>query len=463
MTGLFISLKKGFHFHITVFVLLINCSFFANAQRSTADSSKRMSYIENRSIRVGIDLNLGGSITYIADIKNGENIINNNDWGRQVQMSFYSGPNPFVPNGKEPAPFWRGLGWNPIQSGDYSGKRSKVIESKNDGDALYIKCIPMQWPLNDEPGECTFESWITLKDNTVHVRSRLVNNREDKTQYHARSQELPAVYTNAPYHRLITYRGSKPFTRDTVSQIKNHNFPRAKAINWAYWQATEGWAANVNDDNYGLAVWNQNAQSFCGGYYGDDSFKGGSKDSPTAYISPLNSEILDHNITYEYNYVLILGKLDAIRDYIYNHARKQKLPEYRFKTDRQHWTLENTTDSGWPIKNGLNIKLKDHAAMVSPQLLWNASAVSEIGFSASYSTPVKSGKVFLRRFGHADFDQSLAYDFDIISDGRAHQYRIPLKNLVGYSGVFSGIKIVLTTDNIGDAGVVKVTSVSLKK
>lgn len=433
------------------------------AQRSTADSLKSMSYIQNEFIKVGIDLNLGGSITFIADVKKGENIINNHDWGRQVQMSFYSGPNPFLPNGKEPAPFWRGLGWNPIQSGDYSGKRSKVLEHKNEGNQLYVKCIPMQWPLDNEPGECTFESWIVLKGYTVEVRSRLVNNREDKTQYSARGQELPAVYTNAPYHRLISYRGGKPFTKDTISHIKNHNLPKAKGIHWAYWQATEGWAANVNDDDYGLGVWNPNAQSYCGGFYGDETFKGGSKDAATGYISPLHTEILDDDITYDYNYVLILGKLDEIRDYVYKHAGKRKLPEYVFKKDRQHWILENTTDNGWPIENKLTIKLNENAALVSPPLVWNAPEASELTFSATYPTgSAQKGKVYLSRFEEGNFNENLSYEFDVIADGKSHEYRIPLKKSTNYNGTFSKIKILLTTTASANQ-TVEVKSVALKK
>src|SRR5690606_31625311 len=149
---------------------------------STADSLKSMSYIQNKFIKLGIDLNLGGAITYISDPKKNENIINNSDWGRQVQMSFYSGPNPFEPDGKKPASFWTYIGWNPIQSGDVAGNRSKVLIHKNTGKTLYVKCIPMHWPLDNYPGECYFESWITLKDNTVQVRSRIVNHRPDKTQ-----------------------------------------------------------------------------------------------------------------------------------------------------------------------------------------------------------------------------------------------------------------------------------------
>jgi hypothetical protein len=433
------------------------------AQRSTADSLKSMSYIQNEFIRVGIDLNLGGSITFLSDLKKGENIINNSDWGRQVQMSFYSGPNPFTPNGKEPAPYWRALGWNPIQSGDFAGKRSRVLIQKNDGKQLYVKCIPMHWPLDNEPGECTFESWITLKGNTVQVRSRLVNNRQDTTQYGGYGQELPAVYTNAPYHRMVSYKGNKPFSKDTVSLIKNHNYPKIPSIKWAYWQATEGWAANLNEADYGLGVWNPDAQSYCGGYYGKDTFQGGSKDESTGYLAPLHREILDHNITYDYRYVLILGSLDEIREYVYKNTPKRSLPTFVFKKDRQHWTLKNTTDSGWPVKNGLYIKLQEHGTLVSPPLIWNAEEASALTFSAQYTGEVKTAKLYLKKFGEKEFTEENAYPFEVRSSEKVTTYQIPLSKNPSYTGAFDAVKILLTTEKPEKTGTVFVKSIALKK
>ena len=73
-----------------------------------------MSIIENEYIKLGVNLGLGGAVTYLCE-HGRENLINSFDWGRQVQMSFYSGPNLFTPRGKQPRAEWRGLGWNPIQ------------------------------------------------------------------------------------------------------------------------------------------------------------------------------------------------------------------------------------------------------------------------------------------------------------------------------------------------------------
>ncbi len=432
------------------------------AQRSNADSLKSMSYIQNGQIRVGIDLNLGGSITYLANLRDEENVINNHDWGRQVQMSFYSEPRPYTPNGKQPAPYWRGLGWNPIQSGDYAGNRSKILDHKNDGKSLYVKCIPMQWPLDNEPGDCFFESWITLKGNTVEVTSKITNQRPDTTQYRGGHQELPAIYTNAPYHRLVTYAGNRPFEGDSITTIQNHNYPDGSQINWADWQATEGWAANLNQKDYGLGVWHPTAQEFKGGYYGDDKFIGGSRDAGTGYISPLHAEILDHNIEYEYRYVLILGTIGEIRNYAYeNSRRRRQQSSFDFSKDRQHWILSNTTDTGWPLKKYWRIKLAPGAASVSPLIFWKAGDRARIEIRAALSASPGKARVYLRRFGERQFDESNFYEFEMSERRKPGKYHIDLASSPAYKGDYDRIKIVWAPDGEKREGMVSVKKIEL--
>lgn len=424
------------------------------------DRVEKMSFIENEFIKVGIDLNLGGAITYVSDKKKNENLINNWDWGRQVQMSFYSGPVPFEPDGKKAHKAWTFIGWNPIQSGDVAGNKSKVLAHKNTGKTLYVKCIPMHWPLDNVPGECTYECWIKLDGNAVKVTSRIVNNRPDTVQYQARGQELPAVYTNAPWHRLITYRGDKPFTNDTVSLIANHNFPGDTTIQWASWQATENWAANVDDNDTGLGVWNPGVQSFSGGYYGDSSFKGGSKNIPTAYIAPNSTDILDYNISYDYSYVLIVGNINQIRNYVYKNHTTQ-LPAYNFKNSRLQWYYQNTIDKGWPIKTGLFIWLKRNATMIGPTDFWNAADAPVLTFKATYPPGVKTAKVYWRTF-KGSFNEENSMVFNIIGDNKVHTYKIPLRLAAGYKGIIAGLKIILDAgdENLEDK-IVHVNTISL--
>ena len=201
-------MKKTRTYLNILFIIILAIQSYTLADTDTS-SQENMSWLDNGQIRLGANLDIGGSITYLADVNTKENLINGYDWGRQIQMSFYCGPIPFVPKGKQVKEAWKGLGWNPIQSGDCFGHRSKVLEHTNNGTTLYVRCIPMHWPLNNVPGQCTFECWYTLDGRTVKVRCRLNNQRDDKTQYPGRSQELPAVYTNGPWHKLMTYTDDK--------------------------------------------------------------------------------------------------------------------------------------------------------------------------------------------------------------------------------------------------------------
>jgi hypothetical protein len=422
---------------------------------SAAAGQERMSYLDNGRVRLGVNLDLGGSSTYISAGDGKENVVNNHDWGRQVQMSFYSGPVPFAPGGKQPAKAWSRLGWNPIQSGDYFGHRAKVLEHRNDGNTIYVKCVPMQWPLNDEPGECTFEVWIELQANAAHVRSRLNNARSDKTFYEARGQELPAVYTNSAYWRLMTYTGDKPFTGDKLVRIDR----KLEEGGWAHASPSENWAALVNDDEWGLGVYSPGNYRFSGGFHGTP--KGPGTD-PTGYISPVCREIIDATIVYEYRYVLVLGPLKDIRQWVYDNAPRPAAPQWTFLKDRQHWYYVNASDQGWPIRGELNVSLeKDDPQLISPDFFCPAELAPRLRIEAAFRTAQKSAQVFWKTSDHP-FSGDLSTSFAIEGDGNFRVYEVKLAGHPRYKGVITGLRI----DPAGSAekgASVRVKSVSLTK
>ncbi|MDP6634486.1 MAG: hypothetical protein QGG42_06290 [Phycisphaerae bacterium] len=394
-----------------------------------------MSFLDNGEIRLGVNLDIGGAITYLADSKKRINVINSYDWGRQVQMSFYSGPRPFEPNGKKPSSHWSKLGWNPIQSGDYKGFRSKVIAHTNDKKTIYIKCIPMHWPLANVPGRCTFECRLSLDGRAVKVWSRLNNARADKTQYQGRHQELPAVYTNGPYYRLMSYTGDKPFTGDKVVRIIQKTKP------WQRFTPTECWSALVNDSGWGLGVWHPGRGFALGGFAGKPG-AGGPKDNPTGYISPLHSEILDCNIRYEYSYALVLDTLANIRKYVYKNAKRPAPPNYVFKSDRQHWIYRNATDTGWPIEGELHVKLDQRdPQMIGPVSFWSAADAPRLYIRAAFKTKATHGHV-MWRIGGAEgrsFGQNNTA-FEITGDGKYRTYEVDLSASPKYKGVITQLR-----------------------
>jgi hypothetical protein len=428
---------------------------FDDLTKAQIVKGERIGYLDNGRVRLGVNLDLGGAITFLAKSIDAENMINSYDWGRQIQMSHYSGPIPFAPNGKTPMESWAGLGWNPIQSGDAYGYRSRLLDYRNDGKQIYVRCIPMQWPLKNEPGECIFETWITLSGRTAQVRSRLTNSRSDQTQYVGRDQELPAIYTNGPWHRLISYTGDRPFSNDSVTQIP-------AAFPWTRWQATENWAALVNDKNEGLGVWLPNVTTFLGGFAGQPG-AGRAKDFPTGYIAPLRQEILDHNISYEYRYVLVLGSLQEIRRTVYEQPRPAIRPRFRFSKDRQNWWYWNAKDTGWPIKGELKISLEENDPQVlSPTGFWKASEAPRLEIEAAFTGKQTEGRIFWARLDSQSFTEEKSLPFSMVGDGRFRKYKVNLAASAEYRGVISALRWDPVSG--GEAGsFVRVRSISLVK
>jgi len=409
--------------------------------REKFDESK-LEFIDNGTIKLGVSPDLGGAITYLSKSGGGKNVINNHDWGRQIQMSFFGGPVPYEEDGQKPKEHWEHIGWNPIQAGDDFGNGSKIVEFTKKETSLYLKCIPMQWPLNNLPGECTYESIIELKGSAVQVRCRLVNARSDKTQYPGRHQELPAVYANGEYYRLMTYRGNKPFTGDKLARIPKKvggGFP------WKYWLATENWAALVNDDDWGLGIYKPNNSLFIGGFAGREGI-GGTHDNATGYIAPLHTEILDHNITYEYDYSLILGSLDEIRGYAVKRGKSVMPPDWKFKSDRQHWHYQASggkgTDAGWPIMGSIELDLgKPGMAAMSPPTLWQAKDAPVLYLEAAFQTKRTEAAVGWSNYNYEDhipvFEPGNHAHFEIIGDGEFRTYRVDLSAEKSYRDALS--------------------------
>lgn len=393
-----------------------------------------MSYLDNGVVKVGVDLNRGGAIVFLAPA-DGDNLVNNFDLGRQIQLSFFSGPVPFEAEGKRPSKHWEHIGWNPIQTGDDFDNRSGVIAHKNNGRALYVKTQPMQWPLDNVPGDCTFESWLELDGAVLKARARLNSARTDRKQYAARLQELPAVYANAAFHRVVSYTGDRPFTGDAVSAVPE---PVGKHP-WSFWLGTENWSAMLDSDGRGLGLITPGRVHFTGGFAGrpgpNDTFG-----NSTSYVAGQGTEILDHNTTYEFRYEIVVGSLKEIRARAVS-VRSQQPPVWTFKTDRQGWHYRNATDHGWPIKGHLHAILEqDDPQLISPYIFVRAEDTPTLTIEAAFKTRHRSATVYWQRFGRSAPAATDTVSFPIQSDEQFRRYEVDLSSAEGYRGGITRIR-----------------------
>lgn len=377
-----------------------------------------MRYLENDRLKVGIDLGIGGAVTFLTDRENGgENMINSADWGRQIQLSFYSGPRPFIgPNGEQPTERWAGLGWNPIQSGDVGGNRSKVTQFAYEGDnAMRVRCVPMQWPHTGVPGDCEFEVLYTLENNVLLLKATIINDRWDKTQYDACSQEMPALYTNGPWYKLISYLGDKPFQNEPVTVIVDKN--DGKGWPWVNFNTPERWAALMADDGMGIGIYQPDAIKMTAGFHGGDAAKGhgGVKGGQTGYIAPLTRQILDHDITWSYETAFILGTLDDIRDYAKGREAKRGLPEWSFADSRDGWFYGGgAKDGGWPIDGKLEIEFPAAGRLIGPDSFLPVKDALTLEIEAAFSSSENDAKagtvtVVVQPFGPSDMTDWLGW------------------------------------------------------
>ena len=353
-------------------------------------TDENLIFIENEYIRLGANISLGGALTYLAE-KGKKNLINSHDWGRQVQMSFYAPPVPYNPEGTQMAQCWKFIGWNPIQSGDYYRNRSRVLEYRAEENEIYVKCIPMHWPLNNVPGECSFEVWYRLDGYCVNVTSRINMDRPDKTQYEARWQELPAVYTNGEWYKGVSYVGKKPYTGDNVTELVT----KENGLGWPWLNfcPTEHWSALVDDDNYGLGVFNGTSNVSKIGYFGEKG-AGGPRDDQTGYIAPLGLEILDHNAVYTYDYSLIVGKLDFIRETACEKSKALDRRKYCFEKNRSSFTYKGIQDQGYPTGGCLDFDFSEGSELRSPALFFERKDCQSIVLEADFLGEISGDVVF---------------------------------------------------------------------
>lgn len=395
-------------------------------------------FIENEYIKLGANLSIGGALTYLCE-HGRKNLINSYDWGRQVQMSFYGYPLLHTPEGYGRNKSWDYIGWNPIQSGDCFRNRADILDYYCKENEIYVKSVPRHWPLDNCKGECTFETWYRLDGKNVNVTARINNNRTDKTLYGARGQELPAVYTNGEWYKLVSYLGDNPFTNDTLTEICNKE--NGLGWPWEYFCTSESWVALVDDDNYGLGVYNGQTSNFAGGFAGGEKGIGGPKDRNTGYITPMANEILDWNIVYTYNYSLIVGDLESIRATAYEMDKKADRLSYNFEKDRDHFYYRNTTDKGIGNQDCLDFDIVPESELVSPRVFIDPKKSKKIVLDAIFEGGEISGKVrvWVYEVGMNKKKNYVTRDFKLLGDGERKQHEIDIS---GFETCFAGFSLV---------------------
>ncbi|WP_020657216.1 T9SS type A sorting domain-containing protein [Rudanella lutea] len=376
--------------------------------------------IENGIIKVGVDSRYGGAISYLAPI-GGQNMVNNFDPGRQFQISNYSGPANYSQNGNA---MWSSIGWNPIQGGDWAGNPAEVVAFQKQANEIYVKTIGKQFALNNVPGEVYIEHWIRLSGNVVKVHAKLTLFRSDRTQYDARSQEHPCLFINPAYNNVYMYQGNSPYTNGAMTRIvapTEQEYVRP---------VTEPWMAATNNSGFGVGLFKRNNYQWTKGFFGDN-FNSGEFGFSSTYVAASDFVVLDHNIVHEWDYDLIVGSIDQIRNYVYSQPRLGATINYRFDDQtRKGWYYHKAQDTGWPIQNNLHVMVsnKSEAAIKSPAGFWRGRDNKIIYLRAAFQGQSDTYRMIWRQLNDREFipTPDRYIDFPIINDGQFHTYAIDL-------------------------------------
>lgn len=383
-----------------------------------------LSVLDNGTIRVGVDVQHGGDISYLSS-SHGANVEN------LVQLStqsYWGGP--FVPD-------W--LQWHGWPDG------VPAVTAFNNGKTIYTKVVTC---------ECALETRIRLAGNAVHVHNRLENFRSDTTPYPAGWSELPALYAAGSNYRIVSYDGEAPFTHAPVRDVTDlAQFPPYDVYHYDI-EATEHWAAIVNEGNFGVGLFEPDLDRMT-------AISSCFQCSPSGYLAGVRQERLDANIVYTYDYTLVVGSVSRIRAYAYAH-RTDPRPQYLFKNDRQHWFEWNASDFGLPMAGALRMLVNQgDPRLVSPETLWPAARVRQIYIRGAWHTRQYTAQVFWGSGKGYPFSGDRVRSFSVQADGRFHAYRVPLWGLPGYRGAITGLRL----DPVNDAepdGWVDVTCISWK-
>ena len=98
---------------------------------AAAEPAANTRFVDNGRVKIGVDLDSGGSIFWFSELPGDRNLLNHHDRGRFIQQSYYGRPD----GSKWVEKPWR---WNPVQGGDYKGKPARVLETREVEHGLYV-------------------------------------------------------------------------------------------------------------------------------------------------------------------------------------------------------------------------------------------------------------------------------------------------------------------------------------
>lgn len=250
-------------------------------------------YLDNGTIRIGVDQSRGSAIGYLALSNTKRNLLNHHDEGRFIQQSYYGDP-----DGSK----WVDKPWvyNPVQGGSYKGEDAKTLDFKKTINSIYAQVEPLRWASAQRCPEALMQEWITLDGPIAKVRMRL--DYTGPTQKRNAHQEMPAMFVDFDLPHLMFEQDGKLVKHAPIMLGKNL---QPEKITY-----TGEWLAYVDDNHFGIGIHTPgttNAVTY------RHKGKSGPKGGGCSYVAPIRQFPLTNGRVVDYEFHLTIGTLDEIR------------------------------------------------------------------------------------------------------------------------------------------------------
>ena len=261
-------------------------------------AQEHWTFLDNGHVRLGVNMDAGGSIGWFSHSHSSANLLNAFDHGRYVQQSYFGDKDGSEWNGKP----WR---YNPVQGGSWKGAPATVLEKREEKNSLYVKTKPRHWASGAEVDEVIFEQWLSLDGGLAHLKFRMTFT--GTATHKPTHQELPAVFVMPRYDTLVFCEKGSPAWAGAPLVRRQ---PGAADAKDRFVKFAEPWAAWVDAEGQGLGVYFPHTD-FATTYRVRNAGADGVADC--SYIAPLQTFALKPGLVLEYEAVLATGTAEQIR------------------------------------------------------------------------------------------------------------------------------------------------------
>lgn len=294
-------MKETSMHNMTLFIIA-SLIGLGSASCQTAALNDEWTYIDNGTLRLGVDCSRGACIGFIGESSTQRNLLNHYDEGRFIQQSYYG-----KPDGSD----WNGKPWvyNPIQGGSWRRVPAKITNFHINKEATEISATitPRHWATGELRPEMIMEQDLSLDDDIAILRFSM--SYQGPKQGKPRHQEMPAVFIDGALENFV-YTKNGVLTRAEPRIIAENN---RKGVNGlGYGKSSSEWVAYLNDADWGIGIYTPGTQAFtCYRALGDGTT--GPSGSSTSYVAPIRTFALETGLEIEYITYVTIGTLEEIR------------------------------------------------------------------------------------------------------------------------------------------------------